>query len=182
MSHPGLGEQAETGSTTSGGGRRWLSIALVLLLIGAGVGVAGAWAGRQGLRDPESTTTAKAPTGSGLGSQHLTLHAKVIDGPLVPGVRRTLRIRVSNDLSYRIELRRIAVATKRPPAVGCKPKWVQANDFGSGNKQWPLIIRGNSRGFIKLPIRLKNLPNVNQDACKNTTFPLRLTAQARPAR
>ncbi len=32
-----------------------------------------------------------------------------------------------------------------------------------------------------LTVQLKNLPSVNQDACKNTQIPLRLKATARQA-
>lgn len=100
-----------------------------------------------------------------------------VDGLLQPGVTRTLRVTVRNPNSFTVQLFRVDVRVLAPTAAGCLPSWVQVGRYryagGSGSK-----IEGSTTTTVDLPIKLVDLPNVNQDACRGTAFPLRLSGIA----
>ena len=112
-------------------------------------------------------------------SSKLGVRAKVVDGPLVPGAKRTLRVRLINHLPYRLNVNNITVNAKRPAAAGCKKRWVSTSSFHASKRHQAFRIKAKNKTVVLLPIRLRNLPNVNQDACKSTRFPLLVSATAR---
>ncbi|MEO8330686.1 MAG: hypothetical protein ABI586_11815 [Candidatus Nanopelagicales bacterium] len=157
---------------------RWLSLVIVMA---SALTCAAAIAANS---HPHRVVTGKdktaAVTGDNLhSSRKLGVRARIVDGPLVPGARRTLRVKLLNHLPHRLTVKNIAVDAKRPPASGCKQRWVKTSSFHASKKHHGLRIRAKGSSIVRLPIRLTNLPNVNQDACKNTRFPLVVSATAR---
>jgi hypothetical protein len=112
-------------------------------------------------------------------ANQLGIKAKVIGGPLLPGVERTLRVNLANKMSKPLLVSGVTVKVKRPSAAGCLPNWVKAKPFKATKKKPPITLKPGRKASIRLPIILKNLKTVNQDACKSTRFPLTVTASAR---
>jgi hypothetical protein len=124
--------------------------------------------------------TSKAPTASGLSPRkHLTLSAKVLNGPLVPGVKRPLRVTVKNPLRRQVAITSVTATAGKPKAAGCSPKWVKTTSFKATKKIKAIKVKPKGKAKVTLTITLKNLRSTNQDACKSTQFPLKLRATAR---
>lgn len=127
-----------------------------------------------------ASTTTKVPTASDLSAKKkLTLKAKVLQGPLIPGIKRPLQVTMYNPLNQRLKVTAVTVKTGKPPVSACKKSWVTSTSFKAGKKRQPIIVKPRGKAKIMLSVQLKNLSSVNQDACKNTTIPLKLSATAR---
>jgi len=148
-------------------GRWWVSFALVACLV---LGSAGAvWAGSQVAR-----IDASAP----VKGHHLAVSAKVVGGPLVPGYKRLLKVRVSNPFGYPVYVRSVKVTPKRTSVIGCQRTWFRATAFKADKRHRSVRVRGHHSAAIKLSITLRNLATVNQDACKGAKVRLALSAKA----
>lgn len=127
-----------------------------------------------------ASAVTKAPTGKDLSARKkLSLKAKVMQGPLVPGVKRPLKVTMHNPLSKPLKVTAVTVQVKKPKAAGCLKTWVKASSFKSGKKKKAILVKPHKRAKVMLTVQLKNLRSVNQDACKHTQIPLRLKATAR---
>lgn len=127
-------------------------------------------------------TVTKVATGPDLAARKkLALSAKVLQGPLVPGVRRPLKVTMSNPFNERVKVTSVTVAVGKPAAVGCQRTWVVTKGFQASKKKKAIVIAPHRRATVMLSVTLKNLPTVNQDACKSTRIPLKLRAVARQA-
>jgi hypothetical protein len=152
-----------------------LTVALAVGSLAAAATAADLVRSRLGGETVTSAKTAADPHRKGL-----IVKAKVVGGPLVPGVTRRLKVTMTNPLSQRLKVTRVTVKVKRPPAAGCRPSWVKASSFAAGRKAPPVIVKPRRSVSITLSVRLKNLRTVNQDACKNTTIPMAVKATAKP--
>lgn len=127
-----------------------------------------------------ASTTTKVPTASDLSAKKtLTLKAKVLQGPLIPGVTRPLKVTMSNPLNQRLKVTAVTVKPGKPPVSACKKSWVKTTSFKASKKKKPIIVKPRGKAKLKLSVQLKNLGSVNQDACKNIRIPLKLNATAR---
>ena len=80
-----------------------------------------------------------------------------VDGPLVPGLHRTLTLTIRNGHSWPVHLLRADVGALTPgDAPGCLAEWVTAERELDG-------------------LVLMNV-DVNQNACKGSAIPLQLSA------
>jgi hypothetical protein len=127
-------------------------------------------------------TVTKADTAAGLAARKkLAVSAKVLKGPLVPGVQRPLKVTLKNPFNDRVRVTAITVKVGKPAAAGCQRSWVSTTSFQSSKKEKPIAIAPNRRATVTLSVTLTNLSSVNQDACKNTQIPLKVRAVARQA-
>jgi hypothetical protein len=124
----------------------------------------------------------KVATGSDLAARKkLAIKAKVLQGPLVPGVRRPLKVTMANPFSQRVKVTSVTVKVGKPAAAGCQRSWVTTKNFQASKKKKPIVIAPHRRATVLLAVTLKNLPTVNQDVCKSTRIPLKVRAVARQA-
>lgn len=162
-------------------GRAVMSVILTVVMVIGSVAVALTAADYVQSRLGASTVT-KAPTAKGISARKsLILKAKVLQGPLIPGVRRPLKVTMKNSLNQKLKVTAVTVTPKRPAAAGCQKSWVKVTSFKANKKKKPVVIKPRKRATVMLKVQLKNLPTVNQDACKNTRIPLKLKATARQA-
>lgn len=163
-------------------GQRLLAGAVItVLVLGSVVAAHAIVHDRRGPVIGQDTTSVISANGQHA-NKKLGVRAKVIDGPLIPGVKRTLRVRLINHLPDQLFVTRVVVRAKKPTASGCKAAWVKEGFFKTGKKHHALKLKPRHKHILRLPIRLKNLPTVNQDACKGARFPLLVTATSRPSR
>lgn len=127
-----------------------------------------------------SKTVAKVPTASGLNAKkNLALKGKLLQGPLVPGTKRPLKVTMTNPLKQRLKVTAVKVEPGSPAASGCQKSWVTATSFKASKNRKPIVIKPHGKATVTLSVQLKNLSTVNQDACKSTKIPLKLSATAR---
>ena len=108
-----------------------LSLALVLGVVAAANGLASLR--QQSVKAKDSTA---AITGTSVfKAKQLGIKAKVVGGPLLPGVTRTLRVNLANKMSKPLLVSGVTVKVKKPPAAGCLPSWVTAKPFKATKKQ-----------------------------------------------
>ncbi len=173
--HPTPTRQQRTGRRFNG--QRWLSIVILAVsALACGDAIAGVTGPH--LLVTGSDKAAAVTVDNQRQDTKLALRTKVVDGPLVPGVQRTLRVRLLNHLPHRLIVKKITVDAKRPDVAGCKPRWVLTSSFHASNKHDALRIKADGKSVVRLGIRLKDLPYVNQDACKGSRFPLLVSATA----
>lgn len=141
--------------------------------------------GSGGTSSAESGGSAGGPSGgqtggsgSGGGAAErlsaLAISGRVIDGGLVPGVTRTLRLEVSNPNAQPLRLRTLETRVGQPAgAPGCLAEWVEVGPYAGG-----VVAPASGSVAVDLPITLVNLPTVNQDACQGAAFPLSFSAAA----
>jgi hypothetical protein len=152
-----------------------MTVALVIGSVAVAATVADVVQSRLG-----ASTTTKVPTASGLSSkQKLTLKAKVLQGPLIPGVTRPLKVTMANPLRQRLKVTAVTVTPSKPAVSACKKSWVKTTSFKASKKKKPIIVKPRGKATVMLTVQLTNLSSVNQDACKNTRIPLKLNATAR---
>ena len=122
-----------------------------------------------------------APVASELkGKPKFKLTAKVLKGPLTPGVEHPLKVKIKNHSDKTLTVSSITVKAAKPNgSPGCKSVWVKSSSFKATKKVKPIKIKPHSKSKVKLSIKLKNLKKVNQDACKSAKIPLKLHAQAK---
>jgi hypothetical protein len=116
-----------------------------------------------------------------LRTKRLSVRGKVLGGPLIPGVKRTLRVRISNPHPFPVKVTLVKGVARQPAVAACNPIWVKVKPFRVTKKRPAIRVRAGGMTRVKLPIRLVNLKRVNQDACKGVTFRVRLSATARKA-
>jgi hypothetical protein len=99
-----------------------------------------------------------------------------VSGSLVPGVQRTMFVTVFNPNAFATQLYRVDVEVGGSSNAQCLSDWVNVGKYlyTSGA---PTMINAQSSAQIELPIKLLDLPSVNQDACKGATFTLSLSGQ-----
>ncbi len=99
-----------------------------------------------------------------------------VSGSLVPGVQRTLFVTAFNPNPFAAQLYRVDVEVGGSSNAQCLADWVNVGNYlyTSGA---PIMIGAESSTQIELPIKLLDLPAVNQDACKGATFTLSLSGQ-----
>jgi hypothetical protein len=99
---------------------------------------------------------------------------------LTPGKRVVLNVRVSNPNPWRIRLHTLTV-TAGNASPGCLAR--HNLSLGSYDFRRPsarrYVIPSKSSSIVSLPIRLVNAHRRNQDKCRNATFPLHYTGDAR---
>lgn len=119
----------------------------------------------------DAAQTPPRPHGIGL---RLT---STVNGPLRPGVPRTLKVSVRNPNPFAVQLFRLDVRVLPPPVAGCLTEWVQTGRYRYAGG--PAKTIGGLRTItVDLPITLVNLVDVDQNACQGTAFPLRLSGIA----
>lgn len=127
-----------------------------------------------------ATAVTKVPTASGLSAKKkLSLKAAVLQGPLIPGVRRPLKVTLSNPLNERLKVTAVKVTPGSPPVAGCSKSWIKTTSFKATKKKKPITVKPRGKATLMLSVELTNLSTVNQDACKNIRIPLKLSATAR---
>ena len=169
----------DTDQPTRSAGRAAMAVLMTVALVIGSVAVAASVADVVQSRLGASTTS-KVPTASDLSAKKkLTLKAKVLQGPLIPGIKRPLKVTMTNPLNQRLKVTAVTVTTGKPPAAGCKKSWVTATSFKASKKKKPIVVKPRGKATVMLSVQLKNLRSVNQDACKSTRIPLKLSATAR---
>lgn len=114
------------------------------------------------------------------GKAKYKLSAKVLKGPLIPGVAHPLKVTVANPTSKALTVYSIKVKAAKPKGFpGCKPGWIKATAFKATKKKKPISVKAHGKAIVKLSISMTNLATVNQDACKSARIPLKLSAQAK---
>jgi hypothetical protein len=112
------------------------------------------------------------PNGAGLNLR------SVVDGPLRPGVPRTVTVTIRNGHPWPVHLLRTDVGALAPDtAPDCLPEWVSAQRYryaGDGDR---IVIGPQSEVELQLDLELMDL-DVDQNACKGATIPLQLSAVA----
>ncbi len=152
-----------------------MTVALVIGSVAVAATVADIVQSRMGAQ-----TQTKVPTASGLSSKKsLALRAKVLQGPLIPGVKRPLQVTMTNLLKQRLKVTAIKVTVGKPPSSGCQKSWITTTSFKSSAKKKPIMVKARGKAKVTLSVQLKNLSSVNQDACKGIRIPLKLSATAR---
>ena len=127
-----------------------------------------------------ASTVTKVPTASGLSAKkQLSLKGKLLQGPLLPGVKRPLKVTLTNPLKQRLKVTAITVKPGKPAASGCLKSWVKATSFKASKKKKPIVVTPHGKAKVTLSVQLVNLSTVNQDSCKSTKIPLKLSATAR---
>jgi hypothetical protein len=129
----------------------------------------------------KSGTVIDVKTGKDLAKKKLKVKAVVKQGPLVPGVKRPLKVKLKNPYNEAVKVRQVTVKVKKPDATGCKKVWFHASKFKANKKHKAILIKPHKKAKLKLVVKLKNLKHVNQDVCKNTHVPLKVKAVARQA-
>lgn len=129
----------------------------------------------------KSATVVDVKTAKKVPGKHLKVKAVVRKGPLVPGVKHPLKVKVKNLSNQPVKVVGAKVKVKKPEAVGCMKKWVRTWKFKASKKHPAVLIKPHKKGKLTLKVKLKNLKHVNQDACKNTHIPLKVKVTARPA-
>lgn len=100
-------------------------------------------------------------------------------GPLYPGARRTLRVTATNPNSQDVQVLTVTATAEDPEAAGCDAGWVVVDGYTYAGGA-PVIVTGKGgTATLDLTVGMVNLPDVNQDACKGTTFHLSLSGSAR---
>ncbi len=122
-----------------------------------------------------------APVAAGLKHKpKFKLSAKVLNGPLTPGVKHPLKVKIKNHSNKTLKVTSVTVKAGKPKgSPGCKPKWVHTTSFKATKKVKPIKIKPHSKAKVELRIKMSNLAQVNQDACKSAKIPLKLRAQAK---
>jgi hypothetical protein len=103
--------------------------------------------------------------------------AELLDA-LAPGAERVLRVTVSNPNNQTIRLLEVGAAVGTPNAPGCDPDWVTVTGFAHVAGATERVVVANGTQTLDLGIRMINLSQTNQDACKGASFPLRLSGRA----
>ena len=148
--------------------RWWVSLALVMATVLGSAGVV--WAGSQ--------TPGGLVARPHSHARHVALTVKVVGGPLVPGLKRTMKVRVSNPFPYPVYVHTLKVKPRTTTVVGCQRSWFKTSKFKSNRRHPSVQVKAHRRATMKLTIVLKNLPTVNQDACKTAKVRLALQATA----
>ena len=167
---------------------RWLAVALTLAVALGLVAVGGLVThghsadGATSAGDPTVILGYDDSSAAELGvKQHLRLTSRVVGGPLYPGVRRTLRIKVDNPYHFAVRVMQVSAKTRSTTAAGCRPAWFRSTSFATHTLRKGLLVKPHRKGVKRLRIVLVNLPTVNQDACQSARFTLSLRAVARRA-
>jgi hypothetical protein len=113
--------------------------------------------------------------------QYLRLTSKVLGAPLAPGFSRTLRVSVKNPYPFALRITSIKAVTRSTSKVGCSPRWFTVKAFKTTSLKKALPVKARKSATKNLAITFVNLPTVNQDACKQATYRLALSAVARRA-
>lgn len=125
-----------------------------------------------------NSTTNPGANGNGGNPGHPISVTWTVDQLLRPGVPATLNAVITNTNSRDILVTRVHAAVTGANHNGCNPNWVSIVDYAATPGT---TILSNSAGTIELPVVLKDLPKINQDACKSATFNFTVTADARQA-
>ena len=86
---------------------------------------------------------------------------------------------MTNPLKQRLKVTAITVKPGKPAASGCLKSWVKATSFKASKKKKPIVVTPHGKAKVTLSVQLVNLSTVNQDSCKSTKIPLKLSATAR---
>jgi len=105
------------------------------------------------------------------------LLTSTLSAPLRPGVERVLTVSVRNPNDFAVDLYRVDVRVDAPPAAGCLAEWVDTSHYRYLGGT-PKRITGRATASVNLAIELVDLADVDQNACQNTAFPLRLSGIA----
>jgi len=169
----------DTAQPTRTAGRAAMAVVMTVALVIGSVAVAATVADVVQSRLGAATTT-QVPTATGLSAkQKLSLKAKVLQGSLIPGTTRPLKVTMSNPLRSPLKVTAVTVTPGKPSVSACKQSWVKTTSFKASKKKKPIIVKPRGKATVMLTVQLTNLSSVNQDACKNTRIPLKLNATAR---
>ena len=121
---------------------------------------------------------------SGLGGgvdtslEPLEFSAAVPGGPILLGEPGTIVITVDNPHAHHVVIEDVTIDVLEPSNPGCRAEWLQVDDFRADQQAVTVPSEGSTRftvGFV-----LVDLPDVNQDACQGSDFPLAITGAGVP--
>ena len=105
------------------------------------------------------------------------LVSSTLDGPLVPGITRMLLVNVANPNPFAANLFRVDVVVGSAAGGACRSEWFSVGNYRSTAGP-ATVLEASGTSQIALPMQLRDLPRVNQDACRGVSVPFTVTAQA----
>jgi hypothetical protein len=124
--------------------------------------------------------TGNGTTGNTTGNNgHPIVVTGSMNGPLAPGVSRTLTVTIDNAKNQAINIRTVTASITSVTSgsqIGkpaCDKSWFTVGSFSGAQ-----YVAKGAKGTVTLPVTFTNLATTNQDNCKGTSVGLSFTATA----
>ena len=99
-------------------------------------------------------------------------------GPVVIGQPGHIVVTIANPHAHAVELDALDVEVSAPEVSGCRAEWLAIESYRPDGA--PITVPARGTANISLHYELRDLPGVNQDACKGAEFPLTINGSGRP--